>query len=155
MPSATSRTYYTLSKVVIDVESFRTALHLPRPENYSKIPSEEKCKSIHERLGVDDEKDDDKEDTDDEEDAEDERMNLPPIKITQSLGERLTRVEKDVANMKHIITLGEDDDMVIDDTPPKSPSDNPPVPPPPSSNASPPSHPPPCTPSPPFGSPPQ
>ncbi|CAI9261562.1 unnamed protein product [Lactuca saligna] len=80
-----------------------------------------------------------------------------PQAITQSLGERLTKVEKDVAEIKHFITLGDDDDyMFTEDTPPNSPGDNP-SPPPPSSNPHPPPpppfHPPPHTPFPSSGSP--
>lgn len=73
--------------------------------------------------------------------------------------ERLSKVEKDVAEIKRFTTLGVDDDnnMVIEDTPLNYPSDNSPLP-PPSSNPPPhphPSHLPPRTPSPPPGSPPQ
>lgn len=40
------------------------------------------------------------------------------VHLTQSLGERLTRFEKDVSYLKHFMTLGDDDDdMVINDTP--------------------------------------
>ncbi|CAI9281126.1 unnamed protein product [Lactuca saligna] len=74
------------------------------------------------------------------------------VKITQSLGERLTILEKGVPEV--IYNLGEDDYMVTDEIPPNSPSDNPPSPPLPSSNSPPPSQPPPHTPSPPPGSPP-
>ena len=35
------------------------------------------------------------------------------VQITKLLGERKTRVEKDVADMKYIMTLGDDDDMVL------------------------------------------
>ncbi|CAI9271043.1 unnamed protein product [Lactuca saligna] len=81
-----------------------------------------------------------------------------PVKITRFLGRRLSKVEKDVVEMKRFMALvddDDDDDMVVDNTPPKSPcnppppSSNPPLPPPL------PSHPPPYTPSSPFGSPPQ
>ena len=71
------------------------------------------------------------------------------------MGEKLTRVEQDVVDLKHIITLGKDNNMVTDDTPTMSLGDNPPPPPPPSSNPPLPSHPPPCIPSPPPNSPPQ
>ncbi|CAI9293507.1 unnamed protein product [Lactuca saligna] len=37
-------------RVTINMESFQTALHLPQLENYFETPSEEKCKSVHERL---------------------------------------------------------------------------------------------------------
>lgn len=62
------------------------------------------------------------------------------VKLTQSMGERLTNVEKDVADLKHFMILGDDDadDMVIEDTPLNSPDDNPPPPIPPSSNLPPP-----------------
>ena len=50
--------------------------------------------------------------------------------ITQSLGKRMTKVERDVADIKRFMALFDDDvnDMVIDDTPPNSPGDNPPPP---------------------------
>ena len=64
------------------------------------------------------------------------------IQMTQSLGKRLTKLEKDVANMKWS-TLLDYDDVMIEDIPPTS-LGNPP-----------PSHPPPHTPSPPLNSPPQ
>ncbi|XP_023770756.1 uncharacterized protein LOC111919426 [Lactuca sativa] len=89
------------------------------------------------------------------------------VQITQSLGERLTIVEKDVADMKFFMILADDDDdnIVIKVTPPNSLGDNPPPPPPPpplSSNPPPKhlppppptSHPPHRTPSPLPGSPP-
>lgn len=50
--------------------------------------------------------------------------------MTQSLGERLSKVEKDVADIKRTMTLGDNDDMMIEDTPPRCPRSNPPPPPP-------------------------
>ncbi|CAI9287949.1 unnamed protein product [Lactuca saligna] len=74
------------------------------------------------------------------------------VKITQSRGERLSKVEQDVVDIKRFMALGgDDDDMIISDTPPNSPNDNPLPPPRPLS----PSHPPRRTPLPTPNSPPQ
>ncbi|CAI9279612.1 unnamed protein product [Lactuca saligna] len=56
------------------------------------------------------------------------------VQITQSLGNRLSKVERDVAEMKHFLALvddddDDDDDMVVDDTLPNSPeADDHPIP---------------------------
>ncbi|CAI9289420.1 unnamed protein product [Lactuca saligna] len=76
------------------------------------------------------------------------------MQLTQSLGKRLNKVDKDGADMKRFmdfIVVVVDDDMVVDGTPPSSPGDNPPPRSPPSSNIPPTppplSHPHPLTPS--------
>lgn len=61
------------------------------------------------------------------------------------MGESLTRMENDVADMKRFMALGDDVDMIIDDTRPNYPRDSPP----------PLSYPPPRNPSPVHGSHPQ
>ncbi|CAI9260603.1 unnamed protein product [Lactuca saligna] len=38
-------------RVTIDVESFQTTLCVPSFKDYSEAPSEESCKSVHEKLG--------------------------------------------------------------------------------------------------------
>lgn len=71
--------------------------------------------------------------------------------MTQFRGERLSKVEKYVADIKCAMNLVDDDDVMIGDTPPSCPGVNPP-PPLPSLNPPHLSNLPPCTPSPPHES---